>query len=116
VVVEDDLGHVVLIQRACARATFPYDLVFLQDSQEALEYFGPYASPQYPKPGQAYVVLDLDLPSCSGLEVLRSRKHHAAMQHIPVLIFTIAEDPHTIEHCYALGCNAYFTKPLQAEQ
>ena len=117
VVVEDDGEHVALMQGAFAQAALPYDLVFLQDGQAVLDYFRSSGAPQHAKPRQASVVLlDLALPLCSGIDVLHALKHQAATQHIPVLIFTGSADQPTIEHCYALGCNAYFTKPLAADQ
>jgi CheY-like chemotaxis protein len=40
---------------------------------------------------------------------LKSDRH---TKHIPVIILTTSDDRHEIEECYALGCNAYLTKPV----
>jgi len=62
------------------------------------------------------VLLDLNLPGCSGVEVLARLKNNIRTKHIPVIILTTTDDPHEMEQCYALGCNAYLTKPVAYEQ
>jgi CheY-like chemotaxis protein len=62
------------------------------------------------------VLLDLNLPGCQGLEVLARLKRDTRTRHIPVIILTTADDQDEIEACYALGCNAYLTKPIAYDQ
>ena len=50
------------------------------------------------------------------MEVLARLKSDARTKHMPVIIFTTTDDPHEIEQCYALGCNAYLTKPMAYDQ
>jgi hypothetical protein len=56
------------------------------------------------------------LPGCSGVEILTHLKSDARTRHIPVIVLTTTDDPDEIEQCYALGCNAYLTKPVQYDQ
>ena len=65
---------------------------------------------------QRLVLLDLNLPGCSGMEVLARLKNNVRTKYIPVIILTTTDDPHEIEQCYALGCNAYLTKPVAYER
>lgn len=118
VVVEDDPGHARLIERNLRRAHLPYTLVLLSDGQAALDYFLPASEEQGTRhPSQLYLVLlDLNLPGCPGVEVLARLKSDARTKHIPVIILTTTDERHEIETCYALGCNAYFTKPVAYDQ
>jgi CheY-like chemotaxis protein len=118
VVVEDDPGHARLIERNLQRAHLPYPLVLLRDGQAALDFLLPtQEGPGTRQPSQPYLVLlDLNLPGCPGLEVLARLKRDARTKHIPVIILTTTRDRHEIEACYALGCNAYLTKPVDYDQ
>jgi CheY-like chemotaxis protein len=118
VVVEDDPGHARLIERNLRRAHLPYTLVLLGDGQAALDYLLRARQEQGTRhPFQPYLVLlDLNLPGCPGVEVLARLKSDARTKHIPVIILTTTDERHEIETCYALGCNAYFTKPVAYDQ
>lgn len=114
--VEDDPGHARLIERNLRRAHLPYDIVVLRDGPAALEYLLQTRGERGARPQPCLVLLDLNLPGCSGVEVLTRLKSDARTKHIPVIILTTTDDPHEIEQCYALGCNAYLTKPIEYEQ
>jgi CheY-like chemotaxis protein len=111
--VEDDPGHARLIERNLRRVNFPYPITVLRNGQAALDYIW---SAQEEQDGRylpsCLVLLDLHLPGCSGVEVLARLKSSARTKHIPVIMLTTTDDLHEMEHCYALGCNAYFTKPI----
>jgi CheY-like chemotaxis protein len=116
-VVEDDPGHARLIERNLRRAALPYVLVFLGDGQAVFDYFAPAwdAGSARPFP-PCLVLLDLHLPGRSGIEVLARLKSDPQTRRIPVIVFTTTDDPGEIAYCYALGCNAYVTKPVAYDQ
>lgn len=117
VVVEDDPGHARLIERNLQRAHLPYAIVLLRDGQAALDYLLPAQEEPGTRPHPPYLVLlDLNLPGCQGIEVLARLKRDTRTRHIPVIILTTADDQDEIEACYALGCNAYLTKPIAYDQ
>jgi CheY-like chemotaxis protein len=118
VVVEDDPGHARLLERNLRRAHWPYPIILLRDGQAALDYLlPPQEGPGTRQPSQpTLVLLDLNLPGCPGVEVLARLKREARTKHIPVIILTTTVERHEIEACYALGCNAYFTKPVDYDQ
>jgi CheY-like chemotaxis protein len=85
--------------------------------QAALDYLFPpreASGASHPPPG--LVLLDLNLPGCSGVDILTRLKRDTQTKHIPVIILTTTDDPHEIAQCYALGCNAYLTKPVEYRQ
>ena len=115
-VVEDDPGYARLIERHLRRAHLPYAIVVLPDGQAALDYLFP-AQEEGVGPLPAYcMLLDLNLPGCSGIEVLARLKRNARTKHIPVVMFTMTDAQQEIEQCYALGCNMYLTKPAVYDQ
>lgn len=115
--VEDDPGHARLMQHHLHRAQFPYPIVVLGDGPAALQYLEQAQQPAgATRPMPFLMLLDLYLPGCSGLEVLARMKQNVHTQHIPVMILTTSDDRQEIEDCYALGCNAYLTKPIDEAQ
>ena len=115
--VEDDPGHARLIERNLRRAHLPYTIVLLRDGQAALDYLLPAREEQGTRhPPPCLVLLDLNLPGRPGFEVLARLKSDARTKHIPVTILTTTDDQDEIEACYALGCNAYLTKPVAYDQ
>ena len=52
------------------------------------------------------------MPIMDGVEVLKRMKSKEDLKKIPVIMLTTTDDPREIEHCYAIGCNVYVTKPV----
>jgi CheY-like chemotaxis protein len=114
--IEDDPGHVRLIERNLRRAHIANDIMVLHDGQEAVDYLfkeNGYAGATHAIP--LLVLLDLNLPGLDGYQVLTRLKTDARTKHIPVIILTTTDDPREVERCYALGCNVYITKPVEYE-
>lgn len=115
--VEDDPGHAVLIERNLRRTNIQNKLLHVKDGQEALEFlFREGKFHGQPMPTAMLVLLDLNLPVFSGFEVLQRMKGDPRTRHIPVVILTTTDDSREIERCYELGCNVYITKPVEYEQ
>lgn len=53
------------------------------------------------------VVLDLNLPGRSGLELLAG-----IAAHRPVVVLTCKDDPRTRQRCLELGASCFMTKPF----
>lgn len=52
------------------------------------------------------------MPVMDGVEVLKLMKSDEILKKIPVIMLTTTDNPKEIDHCYALGCNIYITKPI----
>jgi chemotaxis family two-component system response regulator Rcp1 len=61
------------------------------------------------------ILLDLNLPKKSGLEVLKEIKRDASLRIIPVVILTNSRSEDDIVVAYASHCNAYVRKRLGFE-
>ena len=62
------------------------------------------------------VMLDLMMPSMTGLEVLRQLKQVPATALIPVILVTAKGEDTDVEQGYREGAAAYLTKPFSAVQ
>lgn len=64
----------------------------------------------------AVVLLDLNMPKVSGLEVLRQIRSHNPTKLLPVVIMTSSKEEQDVMNGYALGANSYIRKPVDFEQ
>jgi CheY-like chemotaxis protein len=61
------------------------------------------------------VLLDLNLPDMSGLDILAEIKGNEHTKRLPVVVLTTTDDEGEIQRCYDLGANVYITKPVDYE-
>ena len=61
------------------------------------------------------VLLDLNLPDMSGIDILEQVKSNVHLRRSPVVILTTTDDQREIQRCYDLGANVYITKPVNYE-
>lgn len=60
------------------------------------------------------IVLDLSLPDIDGLEVARRLRAHPATATCPIVAVTGQIEPADESEAFAVGCNGYITKPIDA--
>jgi len=61
------------------------------------------------------VVMDLSMPSMSGMEALRSLRHDPQTRLLPVVIITGRTDFGSLVEGWMSGAESYLRKPLQME-
>jgi CheY-like chemotaxis protein len=111
--VEDDEGHAHLIEKNLRRAGINNEIVPLADGASAMAYlFGPDGSGLVNKGRPLLVLLDLNLPDMSGIDVLKRIKENEHLRVSPVVVLTTTDAQPEIQRCYDLGCNVYITKPV----
>jgi CheY-like chemotaxis protein len=113
--VEDDPGDVLLTREAFEDHHRGLQLHVVGDGETALRFlrrtddFAGMARP-------VLVVLDLNLPRRSGLEVLGELKADHDLHTIPVVVLTTSQAEGDIDRSYQLHANAYVIKPFDADQ
>lgn len=112
--IEDDEGHARLIEKNIRRAGISNELSHFADGTSALDYLFNHANGPMHN-GPALVLLDLNLPDMSGLDILAKIKGHDKLKRTPVVVLTTTDDKVEIERCYDMGANAYITKPVNYE-
>ncbi|MVN91041.1 response regulator [Mucilaginibacter aquatilis] len=58
------------------------------------------------------ILIDLNLPGLSGLDLLRKIKETPALRYVPALIFSTSDNPVDIRTSLESGANAFVTKPM----
>jgi two-component system, response regulator len=58
------------------------------------------------------ILLDLNLPKVSGIEVLRTIKSDPRMKDVHVVVLTVSQSDRDIDQCRKLGAETYIVKPV----
>lgn len=112
--VEDNPIDVELTKNAFKKAQITNPLHVVNDGEAALDFVfarGSYIDRLNARPPQL-ILLDLNLPKKSGLEVLREIKEDRRTQNIPVIILTISDSDRDFNECRRLGAETYIVKPV----
>ncbi|MDB5596462.1 MAG: two-component response regulator [Hyphomicrobiales bacterium] len=116
VMIEDDAGHARLIERNIRRAGVNNDIIPFTNGTDALNYlFGEDGSGEASINRHLLVLLDLNLPDMTGVDILQKIKSNPHTKRSPVVVLTTTDDQREIQRCYDLGCNVYITKPVNYE-
>jgi len=113
--VEDSPGDVRLTQEALKEGRVINNLTVVHDGEEAIALLrrqGQYANATRPD----LILLDLNLPRKSGLEVLAEIKMDPNLQQIPVVVLTTSRAEQDILRTYELHANCYIVKPVDLDQ
>jgi CheY-like chemotaxis protein len=114
--VEDDEGHARLIERNIRRAGVNNEVIPFASGTEAINFLlGPDGSGEVSKDRSMLILLDLNLPDMSGVDILAKVKANTHTKRSPVIVLTTTDDQREIQRCYDLGANVYITKPVNYE-
>ena len=113
---EDDEGHASLIKRNLQRIGIINQVIHVRDGQEVLDFLDCKNNFTSRKPiHPLLLLLDINMPRVSGVDVLRHVKADPRTAKLPVIMLTTTDDPREVARCYELGCSSYVTKPVQYE-
>jgi CheY-like chemotaxis protein len=107
--IEDDEGHARLIEKNIRRANIANEIVHFAEGGAAVDYL---FSEEVRANGPLLILLDLNLPDMSGIDILARVKADERLKRAPVVVLTTTDDKVEIQRCYDLGCNVYITKPV----
>lgn len=116
--VEDNPNDVKLALYAFKKHNLSNTVHVVRDGAEALEFIfctERYADRSFEQRPRV-ILLDLNLPLVSGIDVLRRVKGDPRTQMIPVVIMTTSKEERDVIDGYKLGVNSYIVKPVDFEQ
>lgn len=112
--VEDNPPDVTLTMRAFNKAGLTNPIHVVSDGAEALDFLfgrGGYAA-RKTEPLPEVILLDLNLPEKSGLDVLREIKADPRTRHISVIVLTVSDHARDMAECSRFGVENYIVKPV----
>ncbi|MBR1136854.1 MAG: response regulator [Bradyrhizobium sp.] len=116
IMIEDDEGHARLIERNIRRSGVNNEIMPFTNGTDAVKYLLGADGTGLDHKGRALLILlDLNLPDMTGIDILRMVKQNSFLKSAPVVILTTTDDSQEIKRCYELGCNVYITKPVNYE-
>jgi two-component system, response regulator len=111
--VEDNADDVLLTQQAFKRGQVPNKVTVVSDGRQALDFLfcpkGQENQNTNEKPG--LILLDLNLPLVSGMDVLKEVRAKSDTSRIPVIILTTSSEDRDKAESLRLGANDYICKP-----
>lgn len=112
--VEDNPDDVLLTRRAFATSNLKITLDVACDGQDALDYIfakGKYSHREN-KDLPQLILLDINLPKLSGLEVLKRIRTDDATKFVPVVLLTTSDECCDVVEGYESGGNSFIKKPV----
>jgi hypothetical protein len=113
--VEDKRQDELLILRSLKKINLANQVEVVRDGQQAVDFLfgeGEFAgrnSGELPM----VVLLDLNLPRLSGLEVLLRLRANPRTRLLPVVILTSSDEEQDRLRSYEVGANSFVRKPLE---
>jgi CheY-like chemotaxis protein len=111
--VEDNPHDVEITKRALEKGQIRNRLTVARDGQEALDILSEMER-ERELPG--LILLDLNLPKLSGIEVLQTVKSDPSLRRVPVIVLTTSTREEDVVRTYDLGVNTFITKPVRFEE
>ncbi len=106
--VEDDELDIENVERAFRKNNIPNPLWVAVDGEEALRIL---RGPDYPKE-RRLVLLDLNLPRLSGIELLQEIRRDPKLHPLSVVVLTTSNEDRDRTEAYNLNVAGYLLKPV----
>lgn len=114
--VEDNQDDIDLTLRALKRSRLLNDVIVMKNGADAVDFLlrqGAHAQrePMMPQ----VVLLDINLPKLSGIDVLKRLRAHEPTRLLPVVMLTTSNEDRDVLDSYNFGANSYVRKPVSFE-
>lgn len=112
--VEDNSHDEALTLRALRRVNVLNRIKVVRDGQQAIDYmfklndFQDRSDEDFP----AVILLDINLPRVSGIEVLKKLRTESSTKLLPIVVLTSSDEEQDLLESYQSGANSYVRKPL----
>ena len=108
--IEDDQVDFLALKRCFEELNVPNPLVQAIDGEDAMSYL---KDPGNENP--FLIILDINMPKLSGLELLNIIKYDRKFKKIPVIILSTSGDKKDIEECFGFSVAGFFNKQMDYE-
>ena len=108
--VEDSVADAKLVQLALEESGSTSEVLRVEDGADAVVKLAAIAAGDIARPD--LVVLDINLPRVSGIDVLRRIKADPDLRTLPVVIFSTSRSDVDVAAAYACGASSYVVKPV----
>jgi CheY-like chemotaxis protein len=116
--VEDNAADEKLTLRALRKVNLANQVDVVRDGQQALDYL--FSEGEFIDRKEArlpvVVLLDVNLPRVSGLDVLATIRAKELTKTLPVVMLTSSAEDRDRVQSYASGANSYVQKPVVFEE
>ncbi len=106
--VEDNLEDVAVTKRVLKHSKLDRHLVIATSGKVALDALQNKTKEDLPQ----LILLDINLPDVSGIDLLTHIKKDKSLDTIPVVILTGSNEDQDIQKSYDLGASSYLVKPI----
>lgn len=106
--VEDNLEDVAVTKRVLKHNKLDRHLVIATSGKVALDALQNKTKEDLPQ----LILLDINLPDISGIDLLTHIKKDKSLDTIPVVILTGSNEDQDIQKSYDLGASSYLVKPI----
>lgn len=113
--VEDNEGDILLTTEALEASKVLNDISIVRNGKLALDFVykrNDYVNAKSPD----LILMDINLPLKSGIEVLEILKSDESTKHIPIIILTTSSSESDIMKSYNHHANAYIIKPVDVSE
>lgn len=110
-VIEDDPHDRLLLERSLAASGLEHHTTFIEDGEQARHHLGRLGQQADGLRWPNLVLLDLNLPSLDGRDLLAWIRTQRALRSLVVIVLSTSSRDRDVARCYELGANSYVTKP-----
>ncbi|MBI3589877.1 MAG: response regulator [Candidatus Melainabacteria bacterium] len=107
--VEDNQDDVLLTQLAAGECNINGNFLVVNNGKTALQLLDSLVDEMKKLPD--LIMLDINLPKVTGIEVLKYIKSCEYTSSIPTIIFTSSDSMSDMKYCYELGADLFIRKP-----
>ena len=111
---EDDSEDRYLTESTFKEIGYNVRLEFLTHGAEVMKHLNQCENDRGAVPD--IILLDKNVPTGSGIEVLKELKSHPRYKTIPVVMISGSAFPNEVAESYRLGVNSYILKPSTYQQ
>lgn len=106
--VEDDSDFAFIMEHAVQEVNSALSVKIIENGKDALDMLRELTEAKI-KP--RIILLDLNLPGLSGLDLVKRIREIAFLRYVPVIFFSTSDNPKDVKASLEFGANAYLTKP-----